>query len=365
MKVVITGGHLTPALAVIDAMPKNWEVLYVGRKHGLEGDRAVTLEYETIRKMGISFFSITAGRWQRKFTAFTVWSLLKIPVGFIQAFYILFTNKPAVVLSFGGYISLPVCVSAYVLNIPVVIHEQTLGVGIANRIVSFFAKKICISWTESKEFFPKSKTVLTGNPIRKSQIPNPKSQIPNEKIPLIYITGGSTGSHAINVLIEGCIKKLLEHYKVIHQTGDARKFGDFQRLSDMRMSFPEKLQKRYVLAKFIPPEDILYVFKAADIIISRAGMNTITELLYCSKPALLIPLRYGQQNEQYKNAQFFSKLGLGKILNQDDLTSDLLYEEIVQFVKQKDIYNSQSNIARTLRKENSAEEIINVVASVV
>src|SRR3989344_5071506 len=216
MKIIIVGGHLSPALSVLDALPKNWEILFVGRKYVFEGEKSLSLEYKIINDLKIPFEEISTGRLQRKFTKNTIPSLFKLPSGFFKAFGILRKFQPDVVLGFGGYLQIPVIFASFFLKIPVVLHEQTLESGFSNKICSPIAKKICISWESSVKFFPKTKTVLTGNPIRKDIID--KSQIPNSR-PLIYVTGGSSGSHFINSLIEQVLKKILIDFKLIHQTG--------------------------------------------------------------------------------------------------------------------------------------------------
>ncbi|MBI4096937.1 MAG: glycosyltransferase [Candidatus Levybacteria bacterium] len=172
MNVAIIGGHLSPALAVIDAKPSGVDVLFIGRKHALEGDQARSFEEKVISEKGIPFHALTTGRLQRKLTRHTMVSLFKLPYGAVQAFSLLGKTKPDVILSFGSYVSLPVVIAASMRNIPVVIHEQTLEAGLANKIAARFATKICISWESSMPFFPREKTVLTGNPIREFRIKN-------------------------------------------------------------------------------------------------------------------------------------------------------------------------------------------------
>lgn len=322
MKIILTGGHLTPALAVIEVL-KEEEIIFIGRKYALEGDQTLSLEYKTITSLGIPFKAITTGRLQRKFTKHTIFSLLKIPYGFFQSFLILRRFKPHTVLGFGGYVSLPVIFAAYILRIPVVIHEQTLEAGLANKIGSFFAKKICISWETSRRFFPEDKTILTGNPIRREIIDvfdNTTKEVNDP--PLIYITGGSLGSHAINVLVEKTIKRLLPNARVIHQTGDASEFADFERLSYLRDSLPDEYKKRYLPQRFLEVKEVAQVLKTADLVVGRAGMNTLTELIFLNKPSLLIPLSQGR--EQRKNALFLSELGLAEVRLEENLTPDEL-----------------------------------------
>ncbi|MBI3070192.1 MAG: UDP-N-acetylglucosamine--N-acetylmuramyl-(pentapeptide) pyrophosphoryl-undecaprenol N-acetylglucosamine transferase, partial [Candidatus Levybacteria bacterium] len=337
MKLVLTGGHLSPLLSVIDALPTDVSVLVVGRKYPLEGDSAVSLEYRALAKQNIPFRSIAASRLQRKWTRHTFASLLKFPYAFFQAFLILKEFSPDAVLSFGGYIGLPVTLASLLLRIPVVIHEQTLGAGFSNRIAAIWARKVCISWESSRRFFPNSKTVFTGNPIRKFNPPAGGSKFKiedkNEKIPLIYITGGSAGSHAINLLVEGCLEKLLQKYKIIHQTGDAQKYRDFERLQKLKDTFGRKLKARCHLTKFINPEEVGSTLSQATLVVSRSGINTITELLFFGKPSLLIPLSFSQDNEQLKNASFLKEAGLAEVAPQDSLSSVALYELIIAMIK--------------------------------
>lgn len=363
MKLVVVGGHLSPALAIIEALPKDIRVLFIGRRFSFEGDKALSLEYKTISSQKIPFASISAGRLQRKFTKYTIFSLLKIPYGIVQSFSILRVFKPDVVLGFGGFLSLPVIFSAYILRIPIVVHEQTFEAGLANRIASFFAKKICISWESSREFFPKNKTVLTGNPLRKFEIRSAnwrtKFEIinKNQNLPVIYITGGSSGSHFINTLVEGCIEELLKQFILIHQTGDAQEYHDFDRLNNIRESLPSMLKTRYMLTKFINPQDIGSVLQKAKLVVGRAGINTITELIYFNKPATLIPISFGQNNEQLKNALFFKGLGLGEAKDQNSLDSTKFLQKV------KEMYNNINKYKINKEKfsisnTNAAQKII-------
>ncbi len=361
MRVVVIGGHLSPALSVIEALPKGYEVLFIGRKYIFEGDKTLSLEYQTVNSLGIAFASLSTGRLQRKFTKHTIPSLFKLPGGCLEAVSILHRFKPDVVLGFGGYLEIPVVLAAYILRIPAVIHEQTQEAGLANKICSHFAKKICISWEISRKFFPEYKTVLTGNPIHEFKVQNSKFKIQENELPLIYITGGSSGSHSINVLAEGCIKQLLKHFKIIHQTGDAKEFNDFKRLSSLREKFSQEEKEKYIIKKFISPSDVLEVLKTADLIIGRAGINTVTELLYAGKPCVLIPLPFSQNKEQLKNAKLLKKVGLAEILEQKSATSDKLLRLIKKITENLENYKKKGKLARALVDVNAADKIIKVL----
>lgn len=361
MKIVLIGGHLAPALSVLEALPKNTDVLFIGRKYALEGDNALSLEYQTITSLKVPFVGLNTGRWQRKLTKFTLFSLLKLPLGIIKSFLILIKFKPDVVVGFGGYVCVPVIFCAFILRIPVVIHEQTMGVGVANKIVSRFAKKICISWNSSREYFPKDKVVLTGNPIRKFPSLNYKFSIFNNKLPMIYVTGGSSGSHFINVLIEGIIEKLLKTYNIIHQVGDAQEYHDFDRLKRLRESLPEELRENYILEKFIDPSHVGDLLRLSSLIISRSGMNTVTELIYFEKPSILIPFPFSQSDEQLKNAEFLEKIGLSIVLRQSDANRKKLLQTINLMSRNINNYKINKPEFRNLNGQNAAQNIISVI----
>lgn len=360
LRIVITGGHLAPALAVVESLPKNVLVLFIGRKYALEGDDVVSLEYRAFGAFGVDFVPITAGRLKRDLGIYTIISLFKFPFGLFQAMHILREFRPHVVLSFGGYVSLPVGIASFLLSIPVVVHEQTFGAGIANSIVSLFARKVCISWESSRKYFPKEKTVLTGNPVRKAirqqgESSKPSVQSSNERLPLVYITGGSTGSHAINVLVEGCVEKLLQRFSVVHQTGDAKNYQDFERLTHFREKFDPLLRRRYTIVRFVDPGKVGGLMREAALVVSRAGINTVSELLAMEKPALLIPLPHGQKGEQQTNALFLQRLGLAEVKDQRSLTKDGFCEAIIRMVQRKHTYRVVKSVAK---RNDAAERII-------
>jgi UDP-N-acetylglucosamine--N-acetylmuramyl-(pentapeptide) pyrophosphoryl-undecaprenol N-acetylglucosamine transferase len=358
MKILITGGHLSPALAVIEKL-KNNQVYYVGRKHTFEGDSAVSLEYQEISKLGIPFFALTTARLQRKFTKHTVPSLIKFPLGFTQSLRILRQIKPDVVLGFGGYVSLPVVLAAFFLKVPIVIHEQTLEAGLANKIEARFASKICISWAASEKYFPQKKAVLTGNPLR-GIVLNAKPFKEEAGLPKIYITGGSSGSHIINSLVEKSLEKLLEKFTVVHQTGDARAYADFEKLQLAVNKLKPTIAKNYHPQKFFSPEEVANNLSRANLVVGRAGINTVTELIYFRTPAFLIPLPFSQRNEQLKNALFLKELGIGEIGFQNELTPEIFVKKILDMLKNLDKYQLKENVLVT----DAADKIIAVLKDV-
>jgi len=368
MKAVLTGGHLSPALSLIEEL-KSDEIFFIGRKYSFEGDKALSLEYELITKLGIPFIPLTMGRLQRRLSKHSFTSLLKSPVGFTQSLSTLVRIKPDIVVGFGGYLSLPVIFAASFLGIPVVIHEQTLEVGLANRIAAKFAKKICISWEKSEKYFPKYKTILTGNPIRKELFqPTEENFIFKNDLPIVYITGGSSGSHALNSAVLGCAEKLLKSVNIIHQTGDAKKFNDFDKAQKLR-ELLTGTAGNYQIKKFLDSAQVAEALKKSTFVVSRSGINTVTELICFKKPCILIPLFFSQKNEQLKNALLIKNFGLAEIIEQDKLSPETLFSEISKMEKNISKYvlnseqdvnifkNASKNIAKVVREAVINEEI--------
>ncbi len=365
MKVVLAGGHLTPALAVLEALPKDTSVVYVGRKYALEGDKALSLEYQTISALAIPFVGLRAARLQRKLTRHTLASLLRFPAGLYRAVLILRNENPDVVVSFGGYIGFTLSLAAYLCRLPFVIHEQTMDAGLANKITGKFADAICISWNSSRRYFPAKKTRLTGNPLRKSFFQDVSGVSPDKSDPFIYVTGGSLGSHAINVLVEKSLSTLLGKFRVIHQTGDARQFGDFDRLKKARDDLPKQLAGRYTLVRFVLPHEVGPYMAQASLVISRSGINTVTELLYLGKPCLLIPLPHGQRGEQRRNASFVKEIGIGEVLEQEFLTEERFSEQVICMMENLDDFLDHSAQAHKQIPVKAAEQIVEVIERVV
>jgi len=336
MKVMIIGGHMAPALGLLHAVPKNWDIVYVGRKHVFEGDLGTSLEYETIKKKSIRFIPFTTGRLQRRLTTHTIPSLVKIPQGFFSAVLLLKKEKPDVVVGFGGYLSVPFGFAARLQDTPFLIHESTLHAGLANKILAPIAKKVCISWDSSRIYFPKSKTVLTGDPLLPFNEKIPKNLLPksSESLPLLFIAGGSGGSHAVNTIIFNCLEQLVEKFRIIHQTGAAQEFGDYEKLLEKKKQLPKKLQERYAVMQFITPDVVNSVFALADIFIGRSGVNTVATLMLLKKKCILIPLSVGQKDEQLENAKLLQSAGLGIIIDQDTLSSDILLEKIQELLEE-------------------------------
>jgi UDP-N-acetylglucosamine--N-acetylmuramyl-(pentapeptide) pyrophosphoryl-undecaprenol N-acetylglucosamine transferase len=344
VRVVLTGGHAaTTALSVVEEILRrhkdDWTVYWIGAKGAIEGKKVPTLESTILPSRGVVFHSIFTGRLQRKFTRYTIPSMAKIPAGFAHAYYLLSKIKPDVVLSFGGYASYPVVVMAWALKIPVVAHEQTTAVGRANKYSSRFAKKIALARETSLKYFPKSKSVVIGNPLMTQIWEVPFKERPDNP-PTIFITGGSRGSQNLNNFIEPILESLLKKYIVIHQTGAL----DYEKFSGIKSSLQNPLKEKYEVYPFIDPMQIDGVYKRADIIVARAGANTVSEVIATKRPAIFIPIPWVNYDEQRQNAIFAQNFGLAKVLEQRTLKSSDLESAIDDSLKNwESIYRNVKN----------------------
>jgi UDP-N-acetylglucosamine--N-acetylmuramyl-(pentapeptide) pyrophosphoryl-undecaprenol N-acetylglucosamine transferase len=365
MKILITGAHFTPAQAVIEELKKvkDIELVYIGRGSTREGDKTPSIESQVLPDLGVKFYSIIAGRLRREFSLATLISFFKIPIGFIQSFWIVLKEHPRLVLSFGGYVSVPVVFSAWLLNIPIIIHEQTLVTGLANHISSLFADKIAVSFDKEYEF-KKEKIVLTGNPIRKELLidTQPKDKkleqfikdSQKEGLPLIYITGGNQGSHIINETILKSLERLVKMAFIIHQTGDS-KYNDFDQL--VNQSKDLKNGDRYLAFKWVKVEDLNFIYRKVDLVVSRGGANTLSELSYFGLPTLVIPIPFAIKNEQLVNAKYFKDRGLAQILLQKDLTENKLVDDITKLLQNLTGLKRQAKNAQSLIIEDASQRL--------
>lgn len=366
IKIVFCGSHFSPAYGVIENLIINedFDIYYIGRNKSMEGDEALSLESIYLKKLNIHYRSISNARLQRSLTWWTIVSILKFPAVFLQSFILIFKIRPELVVSFGGFIALPLCLSAWIMRIPIITHEQTAILGLANRVISKFAKITCLTYKNTK-YAPKgSNTFITGNPIRKS-IFNPsnnsKYQFGNSKLPLIYITGGSQGSESINSIVAQILPRLLINFRIIHQSGSADNAGVYRNLLNIINSLPLKLRKNYLILKTIDPDNTGIIYKKSTMVVGRAGANTVAELGVTGTPSILIPLPWSAENEQLENANKLKVLGLAEILKQDKLSSELLYKKIRYMARNIDNYKKNSKKYSQRYLQNGAKLMIDCI----
>lgn len=357
MKIVITGGHFSPAHAVIKKIRRNNEILVIGRKYAFEGDTNETHEYRICQKENIPFKVLNAGRLQRKFSKHTIPAALKFPGGVFIALKLLKEFKPDVVVTFGGYIGLPVTIAAFILHTPVVLHEQTQGAGLSSRLIGKFASVILLSFNSSKTYFGNKTTILTGNPIRPEIFEDGEMLNLATDKNIIYITGGSTGSRLINQTLYEILPELLKDFTVVHQTGNSKESEDFEKFRQFRQKLSSKLQNNYIVKEFFSPENVSWLLKNASLVVSRAGINTIFEMMVCKSPGLLIPLEIGQENEQKENARFFARIGMGTYIEQKDLDPIGLLLRIRAMIKEQKKYKDNAKNADPYIIKNADENI--------
>lgn len=360
-KLVMTGGHAaTTALATFESMDIGaWDVHWIGSKRAVEGKSAITIEFKIFPKHGIRCHSLMAGRLQRKWTTFTLLSIIKIPVGFVHAFFLLLSIRPKVVVSFGGFAAFPVVFSSWILRIPVVLHEQTIAAGLANKYSSVFAKKIAISRKSSGQYFPSEKIVLTGNPVRKAFF-KLKGKKNLSKSPVIYATGGSRGAQNFNKYLFDILPEIINDYYIIHQTGEL----DYLNAQKLRSNLPTSLRQNYEIHSTVSPDEVPAIFEKADIVMGRSGANTVAEVLASERPAIFVPIPWTQHNEQTKNAELAERIGLAKVLDQNTLNSKILLNTLQEVSGNwKKMSHPKNNKIRETDMEAS-EKLVELIESI-
>jgi len=353
-KILITGGHLTPALALIDRLKTDKrgqiDLIFVGRKYAADGDIDHSLEYQEVSKRQIKFYNLTTGRFTRIFDLRIFFNLVKIPIGLFQALKILHKEKPDLIFSFGGYLAFPICFAGWLMKIKVNSHEQTIIPGTANRVIGYFAEKVFVAFPQSKSYFSQKKTIYSGNPLRQdiTRVIKKPFDIKRDK-PVIYITGGSIGSHSINICIKEILDQLTEKYIVIHQTGGTKKFSDFAALSKLK-------NPNYFVVKHFPHDEIGYILSQTDILVGRSGANTFFEVIRLKIPSIFIPLPWSANGEQQAHALIIKNAGAGEIFDQNKSPQELL-GLIDKIIARKNDYKNQFSRLDHLDKKNALEII--------
>lgn len=336
MKLVISGGHLTPALALIDYLTKNQqstEVIFVGRRYNRDSDNQPSQELREAEQRQLEFIPMRAARLNLRQPLRLFPEIFVFIGSLFKSLSIMTNNRPDVFVSFGGYLAFPLAVAAWILRIPIITHEQTRAVGVSNQVIAHLAQKVAISFPSSAEFFPKHKTVVTGNLVRPQLLDkNPSRPKFLDKMPaqpILYVTGGSQGSEVINMTIKHLLPQLTKDWQVIHQCGaasDNRSYLEELELSRSRL--PKSRQANYVVREWITTEELSWIYRHARLVVSRAGANTTYELIFFSIPAVLIPLPFAHHQEQQKNAQSLVDTGGALIVQQNNLSAQTLLDAI-------------------------------------
>ena len=354
-KIILTGGgtagHVTPNIALVPALREaGFDVSYIGSKNGIER--------ELIRNIGIHYYAISSGKLRRYFDLKNFTDPFRVLRGYGEAKRILRFEKPDVIFSKGGFVSVPVVLAAKALHIPAVIHESDMTPGLANRIAAKGASYFCCNFPETLKLLPEGKAVLSGTPIREElfhgSIESGRSftGLTDDK-PVLLIIGGSQGSKAINDAIRQSIignsadnadvsnSGLLADFNIIHLCG---KGNIDERLSNT---------KGYLQYEYIG-EELPDLFAMADVVISRAGANAICELLALKKPNILIPLPLSQsRGDQILNAKSFEKQGFSYLLEESNETVST--EQLDKAVH--DVYTNRDRFIKAMNDSSSSDSI--------
>ena len=357
MKILMTGAHLTPALALIDYIKLKHpgdEMVFVGRLYSQERLKQRAVEEQEVKKRGIKFIPFAAVKFVNSSLIDLILAILNFPKTINRAKKILLKEQPDVLLSFGSYLAVPFVLAAKNLKIPIVTHEQTLAMGKANQFIANLEDKVAISFAETSQYLKKDNYTVTGNPVRqaifKKNLQKP-DYLPKDYKNILLIMGGNQGSFVINNLIKTLIKDLLVDFTVVHQCGRPNKLRDFpSELKQIKASLPKNLQKRYFIRQWMEEEELFWLYQRADFAITRAGANTVLEMCLAPLPAILLPLPNTHNDEQTLNAQMMEKAGGAIMIEQKNLTAAVLISAVKQMKKQ------HSAMRRQLSQKNFYQE---------
>jgi UDP-N-acetylglucosamine--N-acetylmuramyl-(pentapeptide) pyrophosphoryl-undecaprenol N-acetylglucosamine transferase len=348
MKILIsgggTGGHIYPAISILESFSKQDEILYVGKKNSMES--------ELIKRLDIPFKAIIVEGLNRKNKLKNVLVIIKLIIGMLQSLFIILSFKPDIVIGTGGYVSGPVVFMATIFNKKTFIHEQNAYPGITNRILAKYVDKVFVSYKDSISRFKNNNIVYSGNPIRRTFKEVTKNiEKSNNGFINVLSFGGSGGAKKLNDLMYDVIKDLKDDDGIVitHVTG--KKYYN---------EFIEKMKKDKIeLGENISIVDYLnemprYMVES-DLVISRAGAISISELKYTKTPSILIPSPNVTDNHQEFNAREMEKEGLAKMILENDVSS----EKILQFIKSSEFIGKLNS--NFIKYENEdASKLINV-----
>lgn len=370
-----TGGHVSPALAVIQklremALDADWQPVfcYLGSRHGLEKTLA--------QEAGVEFVGVESGKLRRArrlaglLSRQNLADAFRVPVGIGQAIREVGRFRPDVVFATGGYVSIPPVIAAWLKRIPILIHEQTVQIGLANRIAARCATKIALTYEEAARDLPprlRGKVFVTGSPVREVIFTGERPRAlrhfgfcagQDDALPTLYVTGGAQGAQSINRAVESILAELLTFCRVIHQCGrqPPGQPQDAARLAAVAERLPRGLRERYFVTPFVKDE-IGDVFALIDLIVGRSGAGTVSEVCAAGKPALFIPLVPTAGDEQSRNARRLADIGAAVVLPSAQLTGPRLLAEIRALVDDRERLSAMGRAARTLARPRAAAEL--------
>ena len=340
-KIVLTGGgtagHVTPNIALLPSLKEaGYEITYVGSYDGIEK--------RLIEDFNIPYTGISTGKFRRYLDPKNLTDPFRVIKGYAEAKKFLKSYRPDVVFSKGGFVSVPVVRAAASLHIPCIIHESDMTPGLANKLCIPAAKKVCCNFPETLKLLPENKAVLTGSPIRAelsrgSKLAGLDLCGFSANKPVIMVTGGSLGASNVNKAVREALPLLLKEFQVVHLCGKGKQ-------DNMLLNTAGYKQFEYVKT------ELKDLFAMADLVISRAGANAICELLALRKPNILIPLpSSSSRGDQLLNAQSFEAQGFSIVIDEDDLTTNLLVNKV------KELYSNRQSYYETMSKSSQIDSI--------
>ncbi|HDD7053887.1 TPA: undecaprenyldiphospho-muramoylpentapeptide beta-N-acetylglucosaminyltransferase [Staphylococcus aureus] len=349
-KIAFTGGgtvgHVSVNLSLIPtALSQGYEALYIGSKNGIEREMIESQLPE------IKYYPISSGKLRRYISLENAKDVFKVLKGILDARKVLKKEKPDLLFSKGGFVSVPVVIAAKSLNIPTLIHESDLTPGLANKIALKFAKKIYTTFEETLNYLPKEKADFIGATIRedlKNGNAHNGYQLTgfNENKKVLLVMGGSLGSKKLNSIIRENLDALLQQYQVIHLTGKGLKDAQVKKSG-------------YIQYEFVK-EDLTDLLAITDTVISRAGSNAIYEFLTLRIPMLLVPLGLDQsRGDQIDNANHFADKGYAKAIDEEQLTAQILLQELNEMEQGRTrIINNMKSYEQSYTKEALFDKMI-------
>lgn len=343
-----TAGHVMPNIALLPHLKEqNFNVHYIGQKN--------SIEEKLILQTGIPFHHVSSGKLRRYFSLKNFSDPFKVLYGTAQSVAIINKVKPQIIFSKGGFVSLPVTLGAKIKNVPVVLHESDFTPGLANKIAMRFCKKVCVSFDETLKYIEDGKGIYTGSPIRdellKGDTLKAKTFLGSyfkRDFPTVLVMGGSLGSVFINETLRASLSVLLKNYNIVHICGK-------NNIDNSLLNKEGYMQFEYI------NEQLKDIFALADLVVSRAGANSIFELASLCKPNLLIPLpKASSRGDQILNAKNYEKKGFSKVLFQEDMTKETLIGNI------NDVYENRQTYINNMKKENlksGTDNVMKVITS--
>ena len=370
MKIVFTGGgtggHFYPIIAVAEEL----KTLVKERKI-IEPELYFfgpnVFDERALFENGITFVKTPAGKMRRYFSLLNVFDSFKTLSGIIGTVFSLYKVYPDVVFSKGGYGSVPTVIAAKLLKIPLVIHDSDAIPGRANLMAAPFAKKIAIAFDEALEYFPektRDKVALTGNPIR-SDVKKPARDGTHEflnledNVPVILVLGGSLGAEKINEVILTAAPELVKKYQIIHQTGQAHYAG----VAETAKVILERNERRYRYKPlgYLSSLAMRMAAGASDIIISRSGANSLSEIAMWGKASIIVPIPENISRDQRLNAFAYAKKGAGIVIEQANLTPNLLVSEIDRLFTNPKARNDMAEAAKKFSHPDAGRKLAEAV----